>query len=45
MKHVILALIISAAPLNTAFAESPNVEKYKQVYIELITPILKKTVC
>ena len=42
MKHVILALIISAVSLHTASAESSNIEKYKQVYIEQITPILKK---
>jgi len=42
MKHIILALIISAVSLNTTSAESSNVKKYKQVYIEQITPILKK---
>jgi len=42
MKHIILALIISVVALNTISAESSNVEKYKQVYVEQITPILKK---
>jgi hypothetical protein len=42
MQHIILAFIISATPLNTAFAESSNIKKYKQVYVEQITPILKK---
>ncbi|MDH3609790.1 MAG: hypothetical protein OEQ24_11190 [Gammaproteobacteria bacterium] len=42
MKHVILALIISAISLNIASAESSNIEKYKQIYVEQITPILKK---
>lgn len=41
MKRSVLAVIISAILLNIAHAES-NVEKYKQVYVEQITPILKK---
>ncbi|QMU61667.1 MAG: hypothetical protein GKR92_08145 [Gammaproteobacteria bacterium] len=40
MKHIIFGVIIVAL-LNIAHAES-NVEKYKQVYIEQITPILEK---
>ncbi len=42
MKHIITALLISPALLSVAHAESSNVEKYKQVYVEQITPILKK---
>ena len=42
MKNITLAFIISVSLLNTTFAGSPNVEKYKQVYVKQITPILKK---
>jgi len=42
MKHIILALIISAVSLHNASAESSNIEIYKRVYVEQITPILKK---
>ena len=41
MKPFLLAVIISAALITTAHAES-NVDKYKKVYVEQITPILKK---
>lgn len=42
MKHAVLVFIVSAASLNTAFAELSNIDKYKQIYIEQITPLLKK---
>lgn len=41
MKHIILAVILSAVLLNIAHAES-NVKKYKKVYVEQITTLLKK---
>lgn len=41
IKPILLAVIVSATLLSTAHAES-KIEKYKQVYVEQITPILKK---
>lgn len=40
-KSIILAAIVSTVCLQISYAET-NVEKYKQIYVEQIKPILKK---
>jgi len=42
MKYTITAFLISTTLLSMVYAESSNIEKYKQVYVEQITPLLKK---
>ena len=42
MKFLITAITFFAVLLGNANAESSNIEKYKQIYVEQITPILKK---
>lgn len=42
MKYFICIPALSILLLGAAHAESSNIEKYKQAYIELITPMVKE---
>ena len=42
MKYFISIFVLLASLLGLAHADSSNIEKYKQAYIELITPMVKE---
>jgi len=42
MKYLISAFVLSAVLLSTAQADSSNLEKYKQAYVQQITPLVKQ---